>query len=587
MKTARIQGQSSKNICKVLFVLIMVFVNGSAGAEIIPAARKATWQGNVGVEKGIPSRTITRNCVISDGAVGDGVADDTTSIRKCISNTPVGSVAYLPAGTYSVMGTITLNKGITLRGTGRDKTVIRNDSDIPFVVFIGVDGGIDTAVNITSGYTKGSTEIVMENASTFSVGDYIGIDELNDTTIPVTPIGSEGTCSWCGMRVGLNGTRARGQTLKISGKVGNTIYITPPLFLTFSSGNIPKAYKIKNVTENAGVENLTVTNGIGSNSNGRSNIVLMNTANSWVKNVKTELCGKRCINLWGNNYRDEIRDSYMTDCLDHINSDACYGTLLGFNTSSCLIENNIYNTVSDGPILAWGASGNVIGYNYLYNVHRSAGNETTWFLPDMWTHGAHTSFNLWEGNEFVGVGFDDIWGSHSSNTLFRNRVLGKSNAIVYGDYIQAVSAIIIEKNNHYINLVGNVLGTSGWNTIYGREGEDYSVYDKLVYKLGYTNASDVGASGNDNRVKATLYRHGNWDSASNSVVWDAGNPDHAIPSSLYRLSKPDWWCNETPWPPIGSDRVPMASDVPAKRRYERTTCTVLMKPLSPSNVWIK
>ena len=189
----------------------------------------------------------------------------------------------------------------------------------------------------------------------------------------------------------------------------------------------------------------------------------------------------------------------------------------------------------------------------------------------MWTDGAHTSFNLWEGNEIVGFDGDQYWGSHSHNTLFRNRILGKAQAINYVSNIQAVTTIEIQKNNHYINLVGNVLGTSGWNTVYEREGVDYSILDKLVYKLGYLDTGDITAVGwesnNDDQVKATLYRHGNWDSASSSIVWDAGNSDHTIPSSLYRLSKPSWWCSETPWPPIGSDRVPMASNIPAKRRY--------------------
>lgn len=45
----------------------------------------------------------------------------------------------------------------------------------------------------------------------------------------------------------------------------------------------------------------------------------------------------------------------------------------------------------------------------------------------------------------------------------------------------------------------------------------------------------------DLKVKATLLRHGNWDSLNNAVIWDANIPDHTIPNSLYLTGKPSWW----------------------------------------------
>ena len=57
------------------------------------------------------------------GAVGDGVADDTTAIQSAINSTsPFGEV-FFPEGTYKISSTITLPSssglsGITLRGIG-------------------------------------------------------------------------------------------------------------------------------------------------------------------------------------------------------------------------------------------------------------------------------------------------------------------------------------------------------------------------------------------------------------------------------------------------------------------------------------
>ena len=36
---------------------------------------------------------------------------------------------------------------------------------------------------------------------------------------------------------------------------------------------------------------------------------------------------------------------------------------------------------------------------------------------------------------------------------------------------------------------------------------------------------------------------------------------------------PEWWCQETPWPPIGPDVAGYANDIPAKRRFEGLPCT--------------
>lgn len=54
------------------------------------------------------------------GAVGNGVADDTTAIQAAINaaNTAGGGVVYLPAGTYKISSALTLHNRITIRGDG-------------------------------------------------------------------------------------------------------------------------------------------------------------------------------------------------------------------------------------------------------------------------------------------------------------------------------------------------------------------------------------------------------------------------------------------------------------------------------------
>src|SRR5213079_620272 len=71
----------------------------------------------------------------------------------------------------------------------------------------------------------------------------------------------------------------------------------------------------------------------------------------------------------------------------------------------------------------------------------------------------------------------------------------------------------------------------------------------------------------DRNVKATIVRHGNFDTVHNGVVWEDTISDHNIPPSLYYSSTPSWWPEGVPWPPIGPDLNPMTSQIPAQIRY--------------------
>ncbi len=133
--------------------------------------------------------------------------------------------------------------------------------------------------------------------------------------------------------------------------------------------------------------------------------------------------------------------------------------------------------------------------------------------------------NLLEGNFYEGrVVADNVWGSHSHNTFFRNRFF--SNASKTG----APWTIDLSYHSQYFNFVGNVLGTTGVEKTYELNNVTLSG-QRAIYRLGYTSDGDTGAAGNDAQVLATLLRHANWDSATNGVVWN-GSDDRSLPPSL-------------------------------------------------------
>ena len=80
---------------------------------------------------------------------------------------------------------------------------------------------VDSAdvTSITSGATKGSVVITVADASLFSVGSYVLVDQLNDPSF-VTEFGWGGESTSVSRE---NGDRALGQMNKIVGKSGGNL----------------------------------------------------------------------------------------------------------------------------------------------------------------------------------------------------------------------------------------------------------------------------------------------------------------------------------------------------------------------------
>ena len=231
-------------------------------------------------------------------------------------------------------------------------------------------------------------------------------------------------------------------------------------------------------------------------------------------------------------------------------------------TSAYLIENNLFYYLRS-PVLLAGSSGNVVGYNYFDTMHCDTCG-STWMPHQMSMHAAHVFMNLFEGNKFTSY-VSDFWhGSASHNTLFRNEIIMNRDQ---PEYTSNVVAIKLEQWSRYVNVVGNVLGHDGVTGVYELDGVDTSAGVDSIYKLGYEISGDQNAAGNDPLVGATLFRHGNFDYITDSVIWDAGTPNHDLPDSLYLDGAPEFFGNY-PWPNIGPDLAPMVGYLPAEDRFD-------------------
>jgi hypothetical protein len=563
-----------------VFTLLAMCSAQLSVAQIIPADRRINW--NPGIPGGIPNRT-TIFKTIDAAKYGNGTTDATTVLQNALNDCLVNQVVYLPAGTYSITSALQIRKGIVLRGAGPDKTKIIYsgivDNNSRPVIIIGGPGNYDdkTAVSVVSGYSKGSTSITVSNASAFKVGDVALIDQLDDASVPT------GNCDWFKRKESDGKTRSIGQIVEITAKNSNTLTLATPLYWNYSAslspqlvlpGNWvgPPTNAVLGTTKYAGVEDLHVSKGLG------SNITMVFAAYCWIKNVESYMCAGRSITMQSC-YRSVLRDSYVHDSPFYYTGGGSYGLSLSTHTSDCLVENNIimhFNLVS---VMENTGGGNVIGYNYMDNAYN--GENPTFQQPSFDTHCSMPYMELIEGNYGASFSADNVHGGSKYLTFFRNYASGKPKDIT----VNTCWGFFFEAKNHYLNIVGNIILSPTVPTPIVYDGYCDS-NGSLVFFTGGRNTPDgmdpydaCPYSGKwyerDMDVWNTMLRHGNYDQSNKKIIWDPNVTDHNIPNSLYLTSKPAFMGSNTwPWvdPTTGTIHT-----LPARKRYDGASPTKIDK----------
>ncbi len=570
--SGRLEGSyRMKNLRKIFVILAVIALLAAPGQEaassteaggIIPAERMIDWS-LAGIPGGIPKRT--QVCAtINSATYGNGKTDATSAIQAAIDACPDGQVVYLPQGTYMIGSTVHLYDYDTLRGAGPDKTILKHSGGYlrSIVDMRGIIYWYLASLHYTHDVlqaAKDSKVITLADASDIKAGDILLINQLNDNVI-VDPVGVEGKCTYCGYE---NGDRAMGQLDEVASVAGSQVTLKLPLHWTYDTKLKPWAYRVdpSAMIHNAGLEDLTLTQDI--NSQVEFMIEMDGAQFSWVKNVEISNIQRRA--MWViNSLQNEITECYVHTGIDGYGRDRGYGIFVDSHSTDNLVDNNILSEIDGGGIMTGGgASGNVVAYNYLHDI---LFDDPWWLIasPSL-NHNPHPKMNLWEGDIGIKAEADIIHGSSSHNTLFRSQMKGwQSDTITTRN-----NAIEIAAKNTYMNVVGNVLGTPGKSNRYevlpGQAYDDWS--ERVIYALG------VGSGVEDPNVAATLLRTGNFDYVTNSVVWDPQIANHTLPNSLYLSGTPKWWCQETPWPPIGPDVAGLANKIPAQRRFEGLACT--------------
>jgi hypothetical protein len=498
-----------------------------------------------------------------------------------MNNCSANQVVVFGAGTFNVNGNICANKGIVLRGQGPNSTtIVLNGGDIYFGTVscggLGNEPGNPGQVAWTGGLTAGSTQLTVSSTANLHAGATIIIDEHNPSWIFTT--GNAGSACPCGR--GDNppdwyqgGTRAAPQMTKIVSVDDSThITIRDPVAYTHVAGNTPQVFywsdgsQFGNI-EYAGVEDVH----IAANRNDAA-ISFVHCDYCWVKNVWIDDLERTAVLMrW--NYGGIIRDSYFAASLG-TPAPTQYG-LECFTSSNVLTENNIVFNVT-APVLPEVCFGMVYAYNYLENRVGNSGIGGS-YEP----HQSHNFFHLSEGNDVNQMNLDNVWGSSSHMTFFRNRSWGTGNNKL-NEYTESMR---IQAHQHFVNAVANVLGDPAINTIYKCDDRDPQGNDETkVWDLGGWNGCG-DHSQVDSVTRTSMMRWGNWDSATwltngstNGIRYctsnGAGNPactedeqgdsdptfpalsnpSTTFPASFIHTSQPSFFTNSAShWPPVGPD----------------------------------
>jgi len=548
-------------------ILLCFCQSGYAQQTIVAASRSVDWR-----QAGLPGDTPpARNTICSTLNGGATAAQINSAIAAC----PAGQTVKLNAGTYNLTGGINFNNksNVTLRGAGADKTLIVFGSNTGInchgltanVCMDASDtnwpGGTSNVANWTAGYAKGTTVITLASTTNLAVGNFIILDQLDDSSDSGDIFVCETVALNCnddgpsgGPSDGQGTNRAQQQLVTVTAIAGNQVTISPGLYMpNWRSGQSPQAWWASSPIKGAGIEDLSLDH--TATTNEQAGITVFNCLGCWVMGIRSINSAREHVWIY-DSPRTLVRDSYFYGTKNAVSQS--YG-VEAFPSSDALIENNIFQKITAPLMMNASCSGCVLAYNFSINdfYAGSAG----WLMQQVHLHAGGLDNLLVEGNVGAGMYGDLFHGSHHFVTAFRNRYDGFEKNGTNTTSSQTVPFPLWPKSR-FFNLIGNVLGDVGRPHVQYQLTSGTSQFDQTIYVIG-TGAQAVASDSNVNR---TLMRWGNWDVVTNGAKFTASevpsgianfpNPvpgNQTLPASFFLSSKPGFWPSSKPWPGIGPD----------------------------------
>ena len=573
----------------------LLFVGGSVHAQL--------WSGVLQSPRAIDWTTAGSAAVASSATwtqCGSTIAagSSLTTVNNAIASCGANHYVQLGAGTFNFSSSIEFNQhnNVKLVGMGANQTLIvfsnpgsclgftcgvdMNSSDLNYVL------GPSNISNWTAGYSQGATSITLSALVTGStpptVGTTLVLDQTDDTSdtgdvnVCYEPNTETYPCSTNGDNGGFARTNRGQQQLvtvtAISGAGPYTVTITPGLYMpNWASGKTPQAWWASSPVQNEGIENLSLDYTAAEPTQGSGvGLFVFNCSGCWAKGIRSISPGRSHIQIQVGS-KITVQDSYFYLTAGHTSTS--YGVETA-GASAVLMQNNIFQQVTEPMSLTGSCSGCVEGYNFdIDDIYGSS--PFNWRMASSLPHAVGIDHVLIEGNQGSGLEGDIIHGSHHFITAFRNTWNGyqPNNGQAPSSNIGPVLILAL---NRYYNIIGNILGTPAisWGYVTGTN---------TIYTIGGSESNTYTVP-SDSNVGRTLVRWGNYDTATAAVRWcgNSSNPgwsttcsstseiqttsggsgtdypnfvpsSTSLPASFYLSAKPNWWPSAKPWPPTGPD----------------------------------
>jgi hypothetical protein len=385
------------------FIPLLMSIYILQGAELedlkIPKNRLLEWKP--GIKDGIPE--VPNKVIVKT----KGSADCTDAIQKAIHSVKPPGAVLLPAGTYILKKPIFLKSGVVLRGQGMDKTHLKfmfDTEQYRAIVMSGTQGSqfIDKSqddIPLASGYTPGSNQLAVAKSARLKPGQFVALICNNDKTKVWHTGRAEKYMKY----------HIVGQIFQIKQIKGRYLLLDQPVRISYFKKELKPKLRPLEMIKNAGIEDLH----IWCNKNAGHIIYISLASQCWINNCHTAYSLNSHISVRMSREL-VITGNYMHHAYGYGGGGQGYGVWLGFWTTDCLVENNVFDNLRHAMVVTLGSNGNVLSYNFSRRCICNC---------DISMHGFYSYMNLYEGNIVENVDYADFWGPVGPyNTCFRNRV---------------------------------------------------------------------------------------------------------------------------------------------------------------------
>lgn len=429
------------------FTLLFIFSAPFVFSQTIPANRLTDWN-NPGTEAMFTNYSLVNFSDYQPDTTGN--TDCSLLFAQLMQEHSSPIKIVFPAGKFLFSSRITLRDSVILEGAtdeiqGSLSTILLGEQENQGIYFVGTETNLN--ISISEQLTIGKKRIAKVNGWNPAVGDMIRLIP-NDEADLITSAWAEKTT---------------GQIIKIVQIDADSITFDKPLRRDYDPAYSVNVY-LQHPVEQVHISCINVE---------KLHQSAAQTSNIFMRNARN--CSVRGVNSFKTNYAHvivyqssniTIENNFFHDSFVFGAGGEGYGVVLLYATGNSFVHANIFKKLRHSMLLQAGANGNVLAYNYSYDVYWEDVSLPADAAGDMCLHGNFPYMNLFEGNVAQNLVIDASHGINGKyNTFFRNR------AENYGLFM--ATDIVTDEQNFIGNQFPNMDNFKGLYIIQGQNHFQY------------------------------------------------------------------------------------------------------------------